>query len=453
MTQTRNSISRLTVEGQRVFGDICRRYGVGEETGLALLDALAQTNGSMAQFNLPELGGSGQWMSGGMTMVGDMFNHGLKSRVDGLCTELGSMLLTAPFIPATSLSDGNLFINAQCSIGKWWPASLGMPNWQGSQNNFRYAYFATTCRLALNDSGDVSVYDTGGFVLTGVSQQQSSGYGASLTFTGPGGIVTLDRLRRVDSELSDAPPVMKPETQESKAQATVVRGKGNPAPTPDVVHASDPCDVLDERLAGSKWLYAPKTGAIAIPVVLGADGVLIGTDINFAKYWAAEEALLWFYGADGKATARFDRITHEPDGTQMVGTSPPVTGAPIVLRAYSPPNASSQNSPATIGSAILELRLDLCAHRWAFGVKGDDVIATLSLDQDGVISGGKRQSESLWRIEDGRLVFLHKSGRPTVRFTSIDIHDSQWTLWGKCIANDQIVHELRQIPSVPDVIR
>ena len=50
----------------------------------------------MAQFTHPELGGSGQWMQGGMTMVGDMFNNALKAQVDGLCAELSRFLAQHP---------------------------------------------------------------------------------------------------------------------------------------------------------------------------------------------------------------------------------------------------------------------------------------------------------------------------------------------------------------------
>src|SRR5271155_1234873 len=53
----------------------------------------------MALFNHAELGGSGQWMRGGMTMVGDMFNYGLKAKVDGLCSELSQLLAQQPFVP------------------------------------------------------------------------------------------------------------------------------------------------------------------------------------------------------------------------------------------------------------------------------------------------------------------------------------------------------------------
>jgi hypothetical protein len=43
---------------------------------MTLLQALVNSNGTMAQFSHWELGGGGQWMRGGMTMVGDMFNCG-----------------------------------------------------------------------------------------------------------------------------------------------------------------------------------------------------------------------------------------------------------------------------------------------------------------------------------------------------------------------------------------
>ena len=53
----------------------------------------------MVEFDHRELGGAGQWMPGGMTMVGDMFNHGLKAKVDGLCSDLSQILAGQPFVP------------------------------------------------------------------------------------------------------------------------------------------------------------------------------------------------------------------------------------------------------------------------------------------------------------------------------------------------------------------
>ena len=53
-------------------------------------------HGSQAQFNHPDLGGMGQWSGGGMIMIGDMFNQGLKHRVDALCNELAGLVRSNP---------------------------------------------------------------------------------------------------------------------------------------------------------------------------------------------------------------------------------------------------------------------------------------------------------------------------------------------------------------------
>ena len=43
----------------------------------------------MAQFSHPDFGGMSQW-SPGMSMVGEMFNTSLKSKLDAVCTELAA---------------------------------------------------------------------------------------------------------------------------------------------------------------------------------------------------------------------------------------------------------------------------------------------------------------------------------------------------------------------------
>src|SRR6195952_6115567 len=90
----------VTPEAENAITDIAQRHGISREAVLALLFAVHAGGGSMAQFSIPELGGYGQWMRGGMTMVGDMFNNGLKSTVDGLCNELARLLENNPFEPA-----------------------------------------------------------------------------------------------------------------------------------------------------------------------------------------------------------------------------------------------------------------------------------------------------------------------------------------------------------------
>lgn len=210
----------LTMHGQQAVQDIANRYGVSTDCVATLLDAVANGGGTMAQFNHWEVGGSGQWMSGGMTMVGDMFNHSLKAKVDGICCELSNLLSQQPFqplpppvqhnnwgsqqqqqggggyqqqsggYPGSSFgSPVSLFVSGS---GNWWPNDLGSPSSSGSQNNVRYAFFPSTRRLAVDINGVVSVYDTLDHQINGVSQQQSGD--SSVTFTSQYGIVTVRSL-------------------------------------------------------------------------------------------------------------------------------------------------------------------------------------------------------------------------------------------------------------------
>src|ERR1700744_3582311 len=123
----------VTPEAEHAITDIARRHGLSREAVLAMLFALHAGGGTMAQFSIPELGGSGQWMRGGMTMVGNMFDNALKARVDLLCNELAPLLATTSLFPASTFTSAD-----------WWPASLGVPSAVGGQNNARYAIFPST---------------------------------------------------------------------------------------------------------------------------------------------------------------------------------------------------------------------------------------------------------------------------------------------------------------------
>jgi hypothetical protein len=82
----------LTPEGQRIVEETARRYSMSTDAVRAILETLVASGGGMAQFNHPDLGGMGQWSSGGMIMIGDMFNSGLKSRIGALCAELSDLI-------------------------------------------------------------------------------------------------------------------------------------------------------------------------------------------------------------------------------------------------------------------------------------------------------------------------------------------------------------------------
>lgn len=175
-------MQKLTNVGENLVNDIASRYGLSHGAVTHMLVAVNNGGGSMAQFNCPELGGSGQWMRGGMTMVGDMFNNGLKTTVDNLCNELANILSNNQIFP--SIPAGTPGSN------QWWPSNLGSPFSSGAQNNIRYAVFPN--RLAVELNGQVSVYDTLDHNIGGVSQQQ--GNNTSLTFNSQWGTINVSSL-------------------------------------------------------------------------------------------------------------------------------------------------------------------------------------------------------------------------------------------------------------------
>lgn len=190
----------VTPEAETAITDIARRYGLSREAVLAMLFAIHAGDGTMAQFSIPELGGTGQWMRGGMTMVGDMFDNALKARVDALCGELAQLLTTTTVFPASATSPAAGFTSAY-----WWPADLGVPSATGAQNNARYAIFPTTRRLAIQINGITKIFDTGEHHIGGVQQQQGGGYG-SVSFTSQLGTFAVSNLPELGAqELAETP--------------------------------------------------------------------------------------------------------------------------------------------------------------------------------------------------------------------------------------------------------
>ncbi|MFM0558063.1 SHOCT domain-containing protein [Paraburkholderia sediminicola] len=220
---------KLTPAGQQLIEEVAQRHGFSTDAVMSMLESVIRGNGSMAQFNHPEFGGSGQWMRGGMTMVSDVFNNYLKGRVDGLCFELSRLMANQPDLirsgsfqsqsqgtqqhgndgggqqqqqsagyggsnqQRTAAGPVSLFVPpAPGTSGDSWPADLGRPNSTGAQNDVRYAYFAQPRRLAIEVNGKVTIYDTLDHQISGFSQQQSRG--ASLTFASQHGLVAVASL-------------------------------------------------------------------------------------------------------------------------------------------------------------------------------------------------------------------------------------------------------------------
>ncbi len=177
---------------------VAARHGFNRAAMAALWDALRRGGGRMAQFSHPELGGMGQWSSGGMLQIGAMFDHALKARVAAACADLvaaaGSRLSMEPD-EAAAVREG--------AFGgeNWWPGSFGSPSAAGSQNGIRYAYFADACRLAVDRNGEITIYDTGDHRIFGVSQSQSRG--SHLAFTADDETLDLETLAVVERSRVD----------------------------------------------------------------------------------------------------------------------------------------------------------------------------------------------------------------------------------------------------------
>lgn len=273
----------LSSMGQQIAQTLSNRHGFSVDAVSHMLAAVYNGNGSMAQFSHPEFGGSGQWMSGGMMMIGDMFNQNLKYRVAALCDDCARSIAenqtgtTSGVFQSQSQSGGSNYQDQQAGGGSgenslfapdprrnWWPSELGSPSASGSQNQMRYAYFANAQRLAVATGDDVWLYDTLHHNIGGFSQQQSGD--GSITFTSQFGIVPLSSLPVVSrngvTETPQAPPAPAPSQASSPPAApTQSTQETSPAePTPASVNtsnqpqttSSNPNDVFEtiDRLGG-----------------------------------------------------------------------------------------------------------------------------------------------------------------------------------------------------------
>ena len=172
---------------------VALRHSISQDAVRTILRALRSGSGTMAQFSHPEFGGMSQW-SPGMTMVGDMFNNGLKSKLDAVCSELAAYVAETP-----SAARGRDRETIEVSFRKagqgsnWWPSGLGTPSSVGAQNELRYAVFSR--RLVIKDGDHVEIYDTGNHRISGVAQAQSADQ--TLTFVSQDGLVRVKDLSKV----------------------------------------------------------------------------------------------------------------------------------------------------------------------------------------------------------------------------------------------------------------
>ena len=208
-------MQQLTSVGENIVRDIANRYNLSFDSTVSMLAAVNQGGGSMAQFSCPELG-SGQWMQGGMTMVGDMFNHGLKNTVNNLCGELSNALANNQMFPPAK--------NNGTGGNNWWPGDFGSPSSSGSQNNIRYAFFPSAQRLCVERDGQVTVFNTLNHNISGVSQQQ--GGNTSLTFSSQFGTISTLSLPMISG------PGLLPQEAENNNNSSNNNFAAPPAPAP-----------------------------------------------------------------------------------------------------------------------------------------------------------------------------------------------------------------------------
>jgi hypothetical protein len=204
--------------------------GFSPEAVTSMLFSIVAGRGGMAQFNHPEFGGSGQWMSGGAIMISDMFNNVLKARVNALCNELSALIRDEHGIPFQSQSQGNpAELNARLSDllapetsgrSNSWPPDLGSPSSVGAQNDVRYAYFPAERRLVVDLKGKVTVYDTQDHQIAGFSQQQPGS--GSLSFVSQLGPVDVGRLPVISG--ADEPRAPSEPTHRLAAEPDAVAG-------------------------------------------------------------------------------------------------------------------------------------------------------------------------------------------------------------------------------------
>ena len=193
----------LTPETNTKLDELAAQYSLSRPALDTLLAAIIAGNGKMAQFSHPDLGGSGQWMAGGMTMVGDMFNHSLRARVAAVCEALAGLVGRLPAAAPENIR------HSFSSRTAWWPDELGTPAQAGGQNASRYAIFPAARRVAILENGQCSVYDTLDYTVTGVSQQQ--GGTASMILGTDRGSIALSALPVVsEGENSAAKPSTTP---------------------------------------------------------------------------------------------------------------------------------------------------------------------------------------------------------------------------------------------------
>lgn len=229
-------------------------HGFSREAATALWQALQRGQGRMAQFEHAELGGAGQWMSGGMTMLAAMGDAALRARVDALAATLAPDAERAAASAAAATPPA---ASGRARADAWGAAAAS-----GAQNDLKYAYYPEARRLVIEDAQGLQVYDTGTHQIQGVSQQSGQGVPR---FQTAHGAVELTQLRRVadtpDTSGDGAPPAARARHLEAPDE----RARSAPSPA-TAARAAEP-----SAGAGSGHLGAAQTRTAQAAADAGGD--------------------------------------------------------------------------------------------------------------------------------------------------------------------------------------
>jgi Short C-terminal domain len=264
-------MAKLTPEGEKIVADLAKQYQIGAEAVKMMLDAVAKGGGTMAKFNVPEFGGSGEWMRGGMPTMGEMAANSMKSTVNNLCNELSDLMAAqasmfapmgqAPAREEAAAGAGQARASTSSAPYAWWPQELGEPSMAGSRNACRYAYFAAIRRLAVDLGGHVEVYDTTGFSIEGIAPKQTGGGNATL-FASNRGPVRLDSFPRVYGLTADANTAPKEAGTKSAGHASAPAQKPAADDAGSILALIEQLGALKEKGILTEEEFAAKKGEL-----------------------------------------------------------------------------------------------------------------------------------------------------------------------------------------------
>ncbi|MCY7351317.1 MAG: hypothetical protein LH606_11720 [Cytophagaceae bacterium] len=167
---------------------IAERHGFSPELAQTLLSELQRSRGRQVTFNDPALGGVGQWR-GGILLIGDMMNHGLKAKVSAFLNDLAAHAHASPVDSIRTARRAERAASAfQAQASGQREAGFSM-----TQNGVSYKYSANRNELIVNGT---DVYDTTGLRVMGISSIQQNGQGVLVLRTDQGEKQISDLTRR-----------------------------------------------------------------------------------------------------------------------------------------------------------------------------------------------------------------------------------------------------------------